>query len=228
MKKIVITGGLGYLGTELCRLYSGISWKNKIVVIDNRFLSERVSELRNWNIDFYQGPIIDEKFVNYFVKDADVVHHLAGITDVAYVKNDINLERDKKIEEVAIVGTNNIIKSISEKCKLIFPSTHVVFEGLKEIKKDLTETDPTFPVLAYAKSKVQNEIDIVNKVKNYIILRLASVYGYSQDSTRLSIMPNFFSKIAFKASQSIPFSCWDKLILDYFIFFENICLINFH
>jgi nucleoside-diphosphate-sugar epimerase/quercetin dioxygenase-like cupin family protein len=196
MKKIVITGGLGYLGTELCRLYSGISWKNKIVVIDNRFLSERVSELRNWNIDFYQGPIIDEKFVNYFVKDADVVHHLAGITDVAYVKNDINLERDKKIEEVAIVGTNNIIKSISEKCKLIFPSTHVVFEGLKEIKKDLTENDPTFPVLAYAKSKVQNEIDIVNKVKNYIILRLASVYGYSQDSTRLSIMPNFFSKIA--------------------------------
>ena len=40
MKKIVITGGLGYLGTELCRLYSGVSWKNRIVVIDNRFFSE--------------------------------------------------------------------------------------------------------------------------------------------------------------------------------------------
>jgi nucleoside-diphosphate-sugar epimerase len=196
MKKIIITGGLGYLGTELCKLYSGVSWKNKIIVIDNRFLSERVNQLRNWNIDFYQGGILDKPFINHHLKDADIVYHLAGITDVAYVSEDINLERDKKIEEVAIVGTNNIINSISENCKLIFPSTHVVFEGLKEIKKDLTEDSPIFPVLAYAKSKAQNEIDIVNKVKNYIIIRLASVYGYSHDSTRLSIMPNLFSKIA--------------------------------
>lgn len=30
MKKIVITGGLGYLGTELCRLYSGVSRVKKL------------------------------------------------------------------------------------------------------------------------------------------------------------------------------------------------------
>ena len=33
-----------------------------------------------------------------------------------------------------------------------------------------------------------NEEDIKKKVKNYIILRLASVYGYSTDSLRISIM----------------------------------------
>ena len=32
--------------------------------------------------------------------------------------------------------------------------------------------------------------------KNYIILRLGSVYGYSTDSMRIDIMPNLFSKIA--------------------------------
>ena len=32
-KKIVITGGLGYIGTELCKIYSGISWNNEILVI---------------------------------------------------------------------------------------------------------------------------------------------------------------------------------------------------
>ena len=46
-KKIVITGGLGYIGTELCNIYSGISRNNEILVIDNRFVSERVSQLRN-------------------------------------------------------------------------------------------------------------------------------------------------------------------------------------
>ena len=44
-KKIVITGGLGYIGTELCKLYSGVSWNNTIIVIDNRFISERVNQL---------------------------------------------------------------------------------------------------------------------------------------------------------------------------------------
>ena len=41
MKKIVITGGIGYIGTELCKLYSGVSWHHKITVIDNRFISEK-------------------------------------------------------------------------------------------------------------------------------------------------------------------------------------------
>ena len=35
VKKIIITGGLGYIGTELCKIYSGVSWHHKIIVIDN-------------------------------------------------------------------------------------------------------------------------------------------------------------------------------------------------
>ena len=48
----------------------------------------------------------------------------------------------------------------------------------------------------YSSSKVQNEIDIKNSNKNYTILRLGSVYGYSLDTMRINIMPNLFSKIA--------------------------------
>jgi nucleoside-diphosphate-sugar epimerase/2-polyprenyl-3-methyl-5-hydroxy-6-metoxy-1,4-benzoquinol methylase/quercetin dioxygenase-like cupin family protein len=195
LKKIIITGGLGYLGTELCKLYSGISWKYKILVLDNRFLSERVNQLRNWNIEFIQGEILDRDLIQKILKNADIVHHLAGVTDVAYVHNDINLERDKKIEKVAIEGTENIINSIPQHCKLIFPSTHVIYEGLKKITKDITEKDLPSPILAYAKSKLINEEQIKNKVKNYIILRLASLYGFSLDSMRINIMPNLFSKI---------------------------------
>ena len=34
MKKIVIVGALGYLGTELCKIYSGESWRNKIIALE--------------------------------------------------------------------------------------------------------------------------------------------------------------------------------------------------
>ena len=38
--KILITGGLGYIGTELCEIYSGESRYKEITVIDKRFISE--------------------------------------------------------------------------------------------------------------------------------------------------------------------------------------------
>ena len=66
MKKIVITGGLGYIGTELCKIYSGYTWNDQITVIDNRFISERVNQLRNWNIDFIQGDILDKDLIKKY------------------------------------------------------------------------------------------------------------------------------------------------------------------
>ena len=118
-KKIVIVGALGYLGTELCKLYSGESWHHKIVALDNRFVSRRVNQLKEWNIKYYQGEILDESFLEMHLKDADIVHHLAGVTDVAYVKKDSNKEQDEKIKTIAIEGTRNVINSIKNKCKLI-------------------------------------------------------------------------------------------------------------
>ena len=195
-KKIIITGGLGYIGTELCKLYSGVSWQHKIIVIDNRFISERVQQIRDWNIDFIQGDILDKNLVSNHFKDADVVHHLAGITDVPRTKNESSNLKDEKIKQVGVEGTQNILDTISDNCKIIFPSTHVVYEGIDQVKKNIKEEENTKPVLSYSLSKSINEKQIKNSGKNYVILRLGSVYGYSTDTMRIDIMPNLFSKIA--------------------------------
>ncbi len=194
-KKIIITGGLGYIGTELCKIYSGVSWNNDITVIDNRFISERVNQLRNWNINFVHGDILDKNLIAKYCSDVDIVHHLAGITDVPRVKEEADKALEDKILLVAQKGTQNILDVISDKCKIILPSTHVVFEGLEKVKNDISEDEETKPVLAYAKSKALNEKQLQESGKKYIILRLGSVYGYSTDTTRINIMPNLFSKI---------------------------------
>ncbi len=195
-KKIIITGGLGYIGTELCKLYSGVSWHHQIIVIDNRFISERVNQIRNWNMEFVQGDILDQNLIKKYCADADIIHHLAGITDVPRTKSEASIEKNKKIKEVGEQGTQNILDCISNECKIIFPSTHVVYEGIDEVKTDIKEDENTQPVLAYSSSKAVNENQLKNSGKNYVILRLGSVYGYSTDSMRIDIMPNLFSKIA--------------------------------
>ena len=195
-KKIIITGGLGYIGTELCKLYSGVSWHHKIIVIDNRFISERVNQVRNWNMEFVQGDILDRKLIKKYCENANVIHHLAGVTDVPRTKSEASTAQDEKIKEVGEIGTQNILDSIDDNCKIIFPSTHVVYEGIKEVKTDIKENEATKPVLSYSSSKSVNEDQLKKSGKNYVILRLGSVYGYSTDSMRVDIMPNLFSKIS--------------------------------
>ena len=196
MKKIVITGGLGYIGSELCKIYSGESWNNQITVIDNRFISERVNQLRNWNINFVYGDIRNIDLVRQYLNDAEVVHHLAGITEVPRTKEELNSDKDKEIIDVAEKGTSVVLSETPNNCKIIFPSTHVVFEGKESLTENIDEEFEKFPILPYAVSKDKNEEQIKNSGKNYIILRLGSVYGYSNDATRLNIMPNLFSLIS--------------------------------
>ena len=195
-KKIIITGGLGYIGTELCKLYSGVSWHHNIIVIDNRFISERVNQIRNWNMEFVHGDILDKDLILKYFKDADIVHHLAGITDVPRTKSESTPEKDNKIKLVGEVGTQNILDVINNKCKIIFPSTHVIYEGIDKVKNDIKEHETPQPVLSYSSSKAFNEKQLKDSGKNYIILRLGSVYGYSTDTTRIDIMPNLFSRIS--------------------------------
>ena len=133
-KKIIITGGLGYIGTELCKLYSGLSWHHEILVIDNRFISERVNQLRNWNMNFLQGDILDKEMVNKHFKDADVVHHLAGITNVPRIKSESIKSHDEKIMSVA-----KVLKMIKDnpdlKSNLISEDDKTKLMSLSGVKK---------------------------------------------------------------------------------------------
>jgi len=129
-QKIIITGGLGYIGSELCNLYSGETRYKNIIVTDNRFISERVKQLRDWGFEFIQTSILDKQKITDLCNDADIIHHLAGITDVAYTKTQETPEKDKAIIDTAIQGTLNILEAASTACKIVFPSTHVVYEWL--------------------------------------------------------------------------------------------------
>ena len=71
MKKIIITGGIGYIGMELSKIYSGKTRDLDVTVLDNEFYSERVSQLKRWGIKFEQLDILDEENLQKHIGDAD-------------------------------------------------------------------------------------------------------------------------------------------------------------
>ena len=60
-------------------------------------------------------------------------------------------------------------------CKIILPSTHVVYEGISEFKKNIEENEATSPILAYAKSKDFNGIMMIKKFVLNVIEVIACI-----------------------------------------------------
>ena len=98
-QKIIITGGLGYIGSKVCELFSGESRYKDITVVDNRFSSGRVKQLKSWGIKYVNTSIMNEETITNIISAADVVIHLAGITNVAYTNTEADSEQDKLITD---------------------------------------------------------------------------------------------------------------------------------
>jgi len=211
MKKIVITGALGYIGMELCKLYGSQTNNYQIIGLDNKFFSERVRRLKSWGIEFVQCDILDEDKLRKILQDANLVYHLAGVTDVPTTVDNSNPDKNELIDKVGVDGSRNVINLTEKKTKIIFPSTHVIFEGLKSVEKNIDEERVGVPELHYSKGKYKTEKDLKESGKDYVILRLGSVYGLSYDSTRLNIMPNLFSRIAAEGGEIKLFSGGEQL-----------------
>lgn len=137
MKKILITGGAGFIGSNIAKYYldKGV----KVIIIDN--LSRKGSDLNlKWlktqgNFEFQKLDIRNYKALeNVFKKnkDIDVVFHEAA--QVAVTTSVINPREDF---EVNILGTFNVLEALRHylpKSILIYASTNKVYGALENLK----------------------------------------------------------------------------------------------
>lgn len=183
---ILILGCNGYVGFEICKLYQNS--KHKVVGVDSNFHFERVSELKNYGIGFHHRDIFN---CSDLVKESDVCINCISITDVPQLKNQETKEKSELIFKIGTDGNRVIMQDAK---RLVFISTHVVFEGINEDILNINEAREPKPLLSYGLSKYQSELDLKKRHDDYLILRLGSVYG--SPATRWKILPNLFSKFA--------------------------------
>jgi len=179
IKKVLVIGGAGYLGSVLCRKLLKKGYK--VRVLDNLTYGDRgIRELYdNKNFEFLKGDIRNISDVIEGIKEVDAVIHLAAIVgDPACASN------PEKTLETNYLAT----KIITETCKyfqinrFIFASTCSVYGESHFPDKKLTEESPLNPVSLYAETKIKCEQSILEAMdENFspTILRMATLYGYS-------------------------------------------------
>jgi len=190
--KILITGGAGFIGSNLVeRLIKD----NEVIVLDNLSTGkeENIKEfLGNKNFKFINGSITDLNLLRKMTCDVDYILHHAAIVSVTE-----SIENPILTNEVNINGTLNVLTAAKENQikKLVFASSCAVYGDSPKLPK--TENMNPNSKSPYAVTKLTGEY-YCNVFKNIygletLSLRYFNCYGprQSQESEYAAVIPKF-------------------------------------
>lgn len=186
MKKILVTGGAGYVGTALVPLL--LENGHQVTVYDNLTADGTglIHNFGNPNFKFVKGDILDIESLKEAVKGNDVVVHLAAIVGYAACRRDEDLTY-----QVNHQGTKNVIACLDGEQFLIYGSTGSNYGAVKDI---CTEETPLNPLSIYGTSKTLGEQEVLN-YPHSTAFRFATAFGASP-RLRLDLLVNDLSYLA--------------------------------
>jgi len=137
MKKILITGGAGFIGVNLAKNILGE--KDNFVVIYDNLSRKGVENNLNWissfnfpNLKFIKGDIRDYKKLKEVVRDFDEIYHLSA--QVAVTSSVENPIEDFEINALGTLYLLEAVRKNSSEATVIFSSTNKVYGQLLNLK----------------------------------------------------------------------------------------------
>jgi UDP-glucose 4-epimerase len=174
MKKILVTGGAGYIGSKICYDLTDLGYK--VFIVDNLISGHK--RLINKRAKFYLCDILDYKQLNEIIKKnhiTDIIHLAASLDVEESSKNPLKYYINN------VEGTENLLKASvnNNVTNFIFSSTCAVYGNIKA--NSVNEKSPTVPISYYGKTKLLCELLIKDYSFKYkfssTILRYFNVGG---------------------------------------------------
>ena len=190
MKKIVVTGGLGFIGSNLIELLIKKNYFiiniDKVTYSSNFYNVKEFKSLRNYK--FIKCKIGDKKFLKILNKyKPSCIFNLAAETHV-----DRSIDNPDNFINSNIVDVYKLLESFKKyikknKCKLIHISTDEVYGDI--LKGRTTEKFPYNPSSPYAASKAASDHLVNSFVRTYkipaIVTNCSNNYGPKQHPEKL-------------------------------------------
>jgi len=197
MDNILITGGAGFIGSNLAEslLKTG---KYKIYILDIKENAKNLENIAKQTV-YIQGDIRDKELLNRLFKNIEFhgVIHLAAVSRVIWGEKNPEL-----CISTNVIGTENLLQSLTlSKSWLIFGSSREVY-GEPQILP-VKEDAPKIPINLYGKTKLKGEKLVEQYSRKYkissIILRFSNVYGNEKD-----IMDRVIPKFILNGIKGLP------------------------
>jgi dTDP-glucose 4,6-dehydratase len=196
MKTIIITGGLGFIGSNLVNILS--KKKYFIINIDKITYASNLNNISEniKNYKFYKQDINNQNFIKKILEkyNPSLIFNVAAETHV-----DRSIDSPRQFMDSNVYGVFNLLETIKKykkKIKFIHVSTDEVYGDIKKNKKSI-ESDSYNPSSPYAASKASGDLLIKSYVRTYkipaIITNCCNNYGPNQYPEKL--IPTIIYKI---------------------------------